>query len=128
MPSADASDALDLPRIERLGEDAVLLRFGTGIDAASNARVHSFSRQLDTLRPPWLIDVVPAYASLALFVDATAWPENCDPQTEAIRWLGAQAFTESACVAARLVSIDVHYGGGSGPDLESVARHSHLAP
>ncbi|MDB6163387.1 MAG: allophanate hydrolase subunit 1, partial [Xanthomonadaceae bacterium] len=68
------------------------------------------------------------YASLALFVDATAWPENCNPQTEAIRWLGEQTLSGSAFVAARLVSIDVHYGGGDGPDLESVARHSRLAP
>ena len=55
--------------IEPLGEDALLLRLGRRIDPELNARVHALARQLEAARPPWLLELVPAYASLALCVD-----------------------------------------------------------
>ena len=113
--------------IETLGEDALLLRFGDAIDAAVNARVHVLSQRIERVRPPWLRDLVPAYASLALFVDADAFDCTLEPLDEARRWLQRQAFTaDDAGVAGRFVEIPVSYGGEHGPDLTALAIHAGL--
>lgn len=117
-------------RVEALGEDALLLRFGDCIDAALNRRVHAVAAGIVARRPSWLLDIVPAYATLALFVDRFAFPANADPLHEAERWLDAQAFgTDAATVAVeqRVVDIPVRYGGEDGPDLEAVAAHAGLS-
>ena len=115
--------------LETLGEDALLLRFGDAIDAAVNDRVHALARQIEQVRPPWLRDLVPAYASLALFVDATALEDGAfDPLAEAEHWLQRQVFVDDAArIAGRLVEIPVHYGGRHGPDLADVAAHAGLS-
>jgi KipI family sensor histidine kinase inhibitor len=113
--------------IETLGEDALLLRFGDAIDAVVNARVHGLAQQIERVRPHWLRDLVPAYASLALFVDADAFDCTLDPMIEARRWLQQQAFAgEDAGSAGRSVEIPVRYGGEDGPDLAAVAAHARL--
>jgi KipI family sensor histidine kinase inhibitor len=115
-----------LPDIEALGEDAVLLRFGERIDPALNARVLAAAHQLAQRRPPWVSDIVPAYASLAVFIDATALPNTSDVQAEAMRWLRDQTFGDTTVQSERTVTIEVHYGGEHGPDLETVARHAGM--
>ena len=113
--------------IETLGEDALLLRFGDAVDAAVNARVHALSQRIERVRPAWLRDLVPAYASLALFVDADAFDCTLEPLDEARRWLQQQAFTaDDARIAGRSVEIPVSYGGGHGPDLPALATHAGL--
>jgi KipI family sensor histidine kinase inhibitor len=113
--------------IETLGEDALLLRLGDAIDTATNARVHAAARRIDASRPPWLRDVVPAYASLALFIDLDAFPATADPLEAAARWLQQQSFDgETTGAQPRLVEIPVVYGGTEGPDLEAVAAHAGL--
>ena len=117
-------------RVETLGEDALLLRFGDRIDAALNRRVHALAAGIAAQRPPWLCDVVPAYATLALFVDRFVFPASADPLHEVERWLDAQAFgTDAETVAGeqRVVDIPVRYGGEDGPDLEAVAAHAGLS-
>ena len=115
--------------IETLGEDVLLLRLGDAIDAATNARVHAIARQIHAFRPPWLRDIVPAYASVALFIDLDAFPATADPLEAATHWLQQQSFDGDATgVQARLVEIPVLYGGIDGPDLEAVAAHAGLSP
>jgi KipI family sensor histidine kinase inhibitor len=114
-------------RAERLGEDALLLRLGDGMDAEANARVHALAAKIDAARPPWLRDLVPAYASLALFVDATG---EGDPLARAEDWLErlSTGDASSAPIAGRLHDIGVRYGGACGPDLAAVAEHAGLHP
>lgn len=125
MPIVERATADQLPAIERLGEDALLLRLGDTIDTSINARVHALSRQIARMRPAWLIDVVPAYATLALFLDIAAHPDR-DVQADAIGWLRRQAFVESAGDEGRLVRVAVRYGGDDGPDLAAVAAHAGM--
>ena len=114
--------------IETLGEDALLLRFGDAIDATVNARVHAFSQWIERVRPPWLRDLVPAYASLALFVDIDAFDCMLDPLIEARYWLEQQAFAgEDAGIAGRSLGIPVRYGGEHGPDLAALATHAGIS-
>lgn len=121
-------------RIQALGEEALLLRLGEDIDAGTNTRVHALAAAIDARRPDWLLDIVPAYASLALFVDvdalASAAPLSARPPLERARqWLLRQSFdtlpARPAADAAGL-EIPVLYGGEHGPDLADVAAHAGL--
>ena len=116
------------PRATRLGEDALLLRLGDGIDAETNARVHALAARIEAQRPGWLRDLVPAYASLALFVDAGASGDDALARAEA--WLASLPFDAPAEARAdgELHEIGVRYGGEHGPDLDAVAEHAGLHP
>lgn len=115
-------------RAFRLGEDALLLRLGEAIDADANARVHALAARIAAQRPAWLRDLVPAYASLALFVDTDS-PDD-DPLARAEAWLESLPPDDTATrnVEGRLHQIDVRYGGEHGPDLDAVAEHAQLSP
>lgn len=119
---------------ERLGEEALLLRLGDTIDEAINARVHALATRIAASRPPWLRDLVPAYASLALFVDGDAFADDADPLAEAGRWLDALRLAtneaddrERRSADDRVVEISVRYGGEEGPDIDAVATHAGLS-
>ncbi|HEX5960369.1 MAG TPA: 5-oxoprolinase subunit PxpB [Rhodanobacteraceae bacterium] len=66
---------------ERLAEDALLLRFGEGIDPATNARVHAAVRALRDADLPGVIDIAPAYASLLLRFDPFATEPGGSPES-----------------------------------------------
>lgn len=119
---------------ERLGEDALLLRLSDTIDEAVNARVHALATRIAASRPPWLRDLVPAYASLALFVDGDAFADDADPLVEAGRWLDALPLAtnevddrERRNADDRVIEIGVRYGGEDGPDIDAVATHAGLS-
>jgi len=116
--------------IEPLGEHALLLRLGDAIDTGINARVHAVGRRIAVLAPAWLRDIVPAYASLALFIDPEAFPATADPLDTARRWLLQQALDDDHddTPPERLVEIPVLYGDADGPDLDAVAAHAGLSP
>jgi KipI family sensor histidine kinase inhibitor len=127
MPPSKAAPAR-LPEIERVGEDALLLRFGHAIDAGCNARVHRWACRIAIERPAWLRDIVPAYASLALFIDPAAIA-SADPLAVALRWLRRLDMPEGTDAGSgRKVEIPVRYGGASGPDLGALAAHAGLTP
>jgi KipI family sensor histidine kinase inhibitor len=127
MPHSIPGQAGRMPAIEVLGEDALLLRFGDTIDVACNMRVHALAAQIKLLRPPWLRDIVPGYASLALFVDPTAFAHGIDPITDAAHWLRKQAFDDGGDTGrSRTVEIHVSYGGEDGPDMDALAAYAGL--
>ena len=121
--------------IEHLGEDALLLRLGDRIDPALNARVHALAGVIEARRPRWLLDIVPAHASLALYVDVDMIDAD-DPHMEqtplsrAEDWLRAQALDPEAGGTAagkpEPAVIPVRYGGESGPDLDALATAAGL--
>ncbi|MGH8079136.1 MAG: 5-oxoprolinase subunit PxpB [Lysobacter sp.] len=124
--SAAANAALEF---EALADDAWLLRLGHEIDAALNARVHALSAQVRAQRPAWLRDLVPAYASVAVFFD----PFAIDAM-HVRQWLLAQyesmagSSGDTPAADARIVEIPVVYGGEFGPDLHDCAQQLGLSP
>jgi KipI family sensor histidine kinase inhibitor len=60
-------------RIEWLGDRALLLRLGDGIDAALNEHVHDLAHALRMANLPGVRDIVPAYASVAVHYDPSQW-------------------------------------------------------
>lgn len=116
--------------IEPLGESALLLRFGQGLDAATNTRVHAASAMLQSAQLPGIVDLVPAYATLALHFDPLAWADANDDAVQAITAavrsvLDAPPDT-SRRSASRVVEIPVCYGGKDGPDLSALAHYAGL--
>lgn len=123
------------PVLEPLGEAALLLRFGDRIDIEVNRRVHALTARLQAQRPPWLRELVPAYASLALHLDLDAL-DDCAPDREADPLAIAQAWLRDALhdspgdialPSARAIAIPVCYGGMHGPDLVELAQHAGLS-
>lgn len=122
--------------IERLGDAALLLRFGDCVNASINARVHAWTTALSLQKPDWLIDITPAYASLALHVDVAriggrdpfgADPFKSDPLAVAHTWVThrlAEALIDANIAVARVVEVPVLYGGEHGPDLAALAAHA----
>ena len=119
-------------RIEPLGEDALLLRLGNAIDPATNRRVHALAARIVAAAPPWLREVVPAYASLAVFV------EGADGDAEALAdardWLLAQADAPASTAASpdaaretAIIDVPVCYAHEYAPDLDALAAHAGLS-
>ncbi|MGB0135169.1 5-oxoprolinase subunit PxpB [Dokdonella sp.] len=112
--------------IEALGESALLLRLGDSLDEDTNSRVHALAEQVRRQAPPWLLEVVPAFSSLALCIDPLAFPIDMVPFDAVRKWLNETALdkvrTESV-QATRWHEIPVRYGGEFGPDLQQVAAH-----
>ncbi|MCK9538577.1 5-oxoprolinase subunit PxpB [Dokdonella sp.] len=116
---------------EPLGESVLLLRFGTGIDTALNARVHAAVAQLRQAGLAGVRELVPAYASLALHYAPAAWSDGQTPAWRrlagAVRAILATPDVRSTA-APRSIDIPVCYGGAHGPDLDALARQAGLAP
>ncbi|RDY69484.1 5-oxoprolinase subunit PxpB [Lysobacter soli] len=113
--------------IEALADDAWLLRFGDRIDPELNAAVHAMAARLRALDPPWLRDVVPAFASLAVFFDAAEDPARVHAALlELVEDGGASALPLRP--RDGVIEIPVLYGGEHGPDLEASAAELGLSP
>lgn len=118
---------MSAPRFEPLDDDALLVRFGERIDALVNADVHRLTAQLRDVSPPWLRDLVPAYASLAVFFDAERLPDG-DPHAavgEVVEALLSRPALRSVGDGT-LHEIPVCYGGEHGEDLAGAAHELGL--
>jgi KipI family sensor histidine kinase inhibitor len=119
------------PRFEALADDAWLIHpigvhEAAATNPATNVDVHRFAACLRAAAPTWLRDLVPAYASLAVFFD----PERIDAD-DARAWIAAQATGgdfETATTPARIVEIPVRYGGAFGEDLDTAATELGITP
>ena len=110
--------------IEPAGDRAYLLRFAGEIAPGTTRRVLATSAAVAARAPAWLVDVVPAYASLLVVYDPLA------AAPDAVEALLREAARSEAPEeeAGRDVTIPVRYGGDDGPDLEEVARETGLSP
>jgi KipI family sensor histidine kinase inhibitor len=124
-------------RIESLGDRSLLLCFGDRIDADLNLRVHAAARALRSANLPGVLDIVPAYASIAVHYEPSAWSnaESAAPPGERIAAQLLQIAVARPVAAAagasgeteRVVEIPIRYGGEHGPDLADVARLAGLS-
>ena len=129
--------------ITPLGDAAVTVDLGTGIDPETHRRVMLFASYLEDHPLPGMIEYVPAYASVTIHYDplqvygsVLAQGENgAEPDLAnlspyeimalRIRQALGQMRTEQEFKPKR-VEIPVCYGGEFGPDLEEVAAHCGL--
>jgi KipI family sensor histidine kinase inhibitor len=113
-----------LTRITALGDTALGVELGEGIDPELAARVRALDQALRERPPRGLVECVPTFRSLLVVVDPAqaALADVADQIEERL----AAALPEPA--PARTHEFPVAYGGEDGPDLEEVAARVALAP
>ena len=111
------------PIIQPLGDSALLVQLGEGIDVTVNRRVHALAALLRASPFDGLIETVPSYRTLLVHYDPLILTE-----AEIRRWiLGKLDQLESLhSQNPRQLIIPVRYGGERGPDLEYVAEYHRL--
>jgi KipI family sensor histidine kinase inhibitor len=105
-------------RIVQAGDSALLLRLGTVIDPALNARALQIARAIRAAQLPGLRDVVVGYASVTVYFDPVQ--ANSATIEEALQEFAVRGGVGAAAEPRRL-TIPVSYGGADGPDLVEVA-------
>jgi KipI family sensor histidine kinase inhibitor len=128
MPSSGADGGFT---VESIGETILLLRFGNRIDAVLNDRVHEAAATLRAARLAGVVDLVPAYATLALIYAPAAWSGGDEaPWRRLATVVGstlAASFARAATTSA-VLEIPVRYGADEGPDLDELAQQLGLSP
>ncbi len=112
------------PELAPLGDGAILLTLGDAVERNVNRRVHACANAIRAAGLTGVIDVVAAYASLAVHYDASA--VSADEMTSRLREVAEAPSPEQPDhVAGALVTIPVRY---DGPDLSAVAEATGVAP
>jgi KipI family sensor histidine kinase inhibitor len=114
----------DFPRVEPLGDSALLVVLGAGVDSALTARVGRLAARLRQTARAGVRDIVSAYGSLAVFfdptIDASALAEEL---TRAARRLESPGVDRTPGGALHVLHVDY-----DGPDLAEVAERTGLSP
>lgn len=123
-------------RVVPLGDRALLIQLGTTIDEGTHRLVRAVSARLASSGVPGLVEVVPAFASVAVHYDPVRVPNDHPAggtfRSPYVRFAEAvQAaladLGDEAVEASRTVDIPVRYGGEDGPDLGVVAAAHGLS-
>jgi KipI family sensor histidine kinase inhibitor len=115
----------DLPVFKSQGDTSLLAYLGQEIDPDINTRTRALARLLGDDPAPGVLEVTASYACLQVCLD----PLEAD-QHSIIDWVkkAYAALPGKIAEKGRLIKIPTVYGGEAGPDLESVARLTHLSP
>lgn len=115
--------------IEPVGERCVLIRLGEGIDLPTSQKAHAVTEFLKSGSLPGLIEVVPAFNSVAVHFNPMAYALSDGlPTAQVSTQLKKLLATDLPARArsGRLVEIPACYGGDFGPDLQEVAERCGL--
>lgn len=115
------------PRVMALGDCAVLVEFADHLDLATNARIQVLAQAMRNQRMPWVRDVVPALASLAVHIDPVSLG-FADP-IELVRHLLTQCLGEALAPArsCNQVHIPICYETEFGLDLADISQRTGLS-
>ena len=115
------------PRIDAVGDRCLLIGVGDTVDPATSQRVFALVRRLKERPIPGVLDIVPAFTTVALHYR----PELLGAAPfEALRAAVLERLAEpldAAASAGRSIDIPVCYGGEFGPDLDDVAAACGLS-
>jgi len=118
-----------------LGDSAVVATLGGAGSESTLTRVRLLAAALEAARIPGIVDVVPAYASVAVFYDLAGLPGRpslpydhvCGEIAACALAAGVEGRRLPRASLDRLMTVPVRYGGSEGPDLDSVAAHGRLS-
>ena len=110
-----------------MGDCAVLVEFADHLDLATNTRIQLLAQAIRSRHIPWVRDVVPALASLAVHVDPVVLG-FADP-IEPVRLLLAQCLDEALTPArsSKQVHIPLCYEAEFGLDLDDISQRTGLS-
>ncbi|HVF34676.1 MAG TPA: 5-oxoprolinase subunit PxpB [Candidatus Saccharimonadia bacterium] len=112
--------------LEEIADCAWLVRFDGGLSRETNERVHAAARAMRAARLPGVVDIVPAYASIAVVFDEPS-VDSRDALAERVYELALES-GPGRSLPRRTVVVPAAYGGSEGPDLEELARRVGLSP
>ena len=111
--------------IEPLGDSCLVVRLGTGIDAATSRAVAAAIASLAAAALPGVVDFAPTFNTVAVVFD----PLRADPgDLSAAIQARLRRLEVVVPATGAIVEIPVAYGGDDGPDLAAVAAHARLDP
>lgn len=116
--------------ISPLGDNALLISFGNCLEVATNERVLQLFHRLKNFAP-FIRDVVPAYASLAVYYDVHSLHRKDISAFERVKELLLPLLNEGkedSRSPAREVIIPVCYAKNYALDLEELAAQKGLTP
>jgi len=122
---SDLEGRREYPRFLWCGDACLVTEFGDTIDPLINSMVKSLELKIRGLGLPWLVETVPTYRSLAVYVDP--W-DTCREEVELTVISLAREVEAKSIPSAAIAEIPVCYGGNFGPDLERVSVHTGLGP
>lgn len=123
-----------------LGDSAVLVKLGEKPDGETHGKVRMAAEYLSAHPFEGMIEVIPAYVSVAVVYDPyrvwtaadadAAKGDAVYPYERVTEWLRTRiaAISEGEPPEPKTVEIPVCYGGEFGPDLETVASLNGLTP
>lgn len=116
-----------------LGDSALVIQFGSGIDPKVLVKIKLVSSYLDKHPLLGLIEYVPAFTTLTLYYDpwVVSQQGQLNPYTcmvDLVQQMLQKIRSGKVTAAPDVVEIPVVYGDVFGPDLEFVARHNKLSP
>ena len=109
--------------IRREEDSAVVVVFPEYIDPVVNAHCAALACEIRSRQLPWIRDVVEAYASVTVYIDALAVDD--DTAIEIVQGLANStvAITEEPTP----LRLPVCYGGEYGPDILEVSRYAQCS-
>lgn len=108
------------PRICPVGDSALLVEFGRQIDEAANERVQALAAALGLPAPNWLVDTIPAFASLLICYDALA--VDYEGAAAYVAKLAAGAVAVGEAKKRRIWELPVCYEPEFGPDMPDMEQ------
>jgi inhibitor of KinA len=130
-------------QITPLGDSALILRVRDEFETAPEETLDAVletQRRLETARLPGVIELAPAYTTVALFYDPARAVEAGAPRENVLDWYEQKIRAALASVAAvgdpgrtrlnaaRTLEVPVCYEDEFAPDLAGVAEHTGLSP
>lgn len=119
--------------IKPLGDSALIVQLGEGIDTTIHEKVKSLSNLLTKHPFDGLIEFVPAYNNITVYYSPyevrKANPNGLLAYQKVSSHMEnlVQQITIGSKLETRIVKIPVCYGGELGPDLEHVANYNHMS-
>jgi inhibitor of KinA len=120
------------PKIHCLGDTAMTIEFGEGIDVELNQLAITCAGALERDPFPGFIEAAPAYASTTVFYDPLQVMRVCGDTGEicsfvAGRLLSAASSAKDISVdTPRLIEVPARFGGDRGPDLKEMSSRCGL--
>ncbi|MDR1317560.1 MAG: 5-oxoprolinase subunit PxpB [Spirochaetales bacterium] len=111
-------------RFLNAGDSALVVEFGNEISEAINRTIKFVTDALDRANLQGVLDLTPTYRSILINFDPLRVPASSitDFVTKTLAaWSGS-----SGASGGEVIEIPVLYGGGMGPDLDFICKHTGL--
>ena len=104
-----------------LGDSALIVRLGDSL-----GEILASARKLEAARLPGVVEIAPAFASVAIFLQSPEYLENCAAAIPTV--LRGRQRPAKTTRAPRSIEVPVCYDPEFALDLEEVAQHCELPP